>query len=1122
MAFSKATLKYLIGINSDISSNVFYLDERTIFYTCGCYCVFFNTEQKTMRFLIASEKGAEITAMAVSPRRNYSAVALNSEKPSVNILDLLTKRKIRTLVCQVLHCKIVSLSFSSTSRYLVAICDDPSRTLLYWSWKRSKLLLSTKVTVSVAPEILHCVSFNPQTHLNVYVFGNKFLKLFRFEGCKNKQFNFPTIVPQDFKCYCWDANQRLLVGTGSGRVLFIEDKDLRLDFNVFQYTYVSDESVKSYGVTAITSYSKGFITACGKCVHFFERIEAKDTYKFVRSVFLPSDGLEKSDLCDQIIKWMMVNPSDDVLAISTNMKQLYSTKIYPRETKHTNKVIVFDVLVHPFHYKSVTGCCVCLWKPFFATSSLDGSIKLWNYKTCSLEFSRDFSSEVYSISVHPMGLFLLAGFSDKLRFMYIRKNDFKQFKEFDIRMCTHCNFSRGGHMFAAVSNRVILVYSAINFEKLAKLKGHNGKIQTTVWCVDDNNLISCDMDGAVYEWEIRTEKRICQCILKSCSHHDLTINFDKKLYVVDSDYSLKEIYKSHVIRTLLTDKVLFTSIALSWSNTMLFVGTNNGHIRSLEYPVTLSGKYLDYPCHSLETTHVIFTPDDRYLISTSTDSSIAIWNVTDFEGRNFKRDMSTIWTEEVLIPSEKLKAKNSSILNLKLRVENLSNENSYQLYLRDISYNDKIKEICGNYIQEKENLETKNEILASDKVRENAKYDKQMAKLVDSHCTEVESLNRASDRKLLDECEKLKTLRTRLTTLLEEQEQEEQDMVEKHEHLEKQLREEYKKKFEDLEKEIGQYEEEILIKQKEHNKAEKQIERDAEVEYINKKTEYEKQLYIERHANFETRDQNDILRKKLLAFPKELKESEDECHKHKMEVKRLNIVKNNLEKDVHHLLNELEIQCQGLNDEERRFFDLKLTNHNIDVSKCELECKNITELKRQIEARETAIDNLKKQVSAMETELGYFTRQFVTMGQSIAETKEKLVAASQELDQVRTMLHKKTAVLNSFCSDLFNCMTFIREPQKLKNNIKSLYRNYIARNDDKIVVTDPGVQMEWSRQRNHFEYTIHKVKHQLNSTTKQVSRDTNRLLTKCNYIGEILQKTRYQNYRLHSILGGAK
>ena len=36
------------------------------------------------------------------------------------------------------------------------------------------------------------------------------------------------------------------------------------------------------------------------------------------------------------------------------------------------------------------------------------------------------------------------------------------------------------------------------------LKGHNGKIRNVIWTSDDKKLISCGMDGAVYEWDTST------------------------------------------------------------------------------------------------------------------------------------------------------------------------------------------------------------------------------------------------------------------------------------------------------------------------------------------------------------------------------------------------------------------------------------------------------------------------------------------------------------------------------------------------------------------------------------------------------------------------------------------
>ena len=39
------------------------------------------------------------------------------------------------------------------------------------------------------------------------------------------------------------------------------------------------------------------------------------------------------------------------------------------------------------------------------------------------------------------------------------------------------------------------------------MKGHNGRVRGIVWSADDQKLISCGTDGAVYEWEVATGKR---------------------------------------------------------------------------------------------------------------------------------------------------------------------------------------------------------------------------------------------------------------------------------------------------------------------------------------------------------------------------------------------------------------------------------------------------------------------------------------------------------------------------------------------------------------------------------------------------------------------------------------
>ena len=66
---------------------------------------------------------------------------------------------------------------------------------------------------------------------------------------------------------------------------------------------------------------------------------------------------------------------------------------------------------------------------------------------------------------------------------------------------------------------------------------------------------------------------------------------------------------------------------------------------------------------------------------------------------------------------------------LKTRVEELKMENEYQLRLKDMNYNEKIKELTEKFIQEMEALKTKNQVLKTDKDKEAAKHEEEVKKL---------------------------------------------------------------------------------------------------------------------------------------------------------------------------------------------------------------------------------------------------------------------------------------------------------------------------------------------------------------------------------------------------------
>jgi hypothetical protein len=53
----------------------------------------------------------------------------------------------------------------------------------------------------------------------------------------------------------------------------------------------------------------------------------------------------------------------------------------------------------------------------------------------NLELYKEFAEEALSIALHPSGLYVLVGFSDKLRLMNLLIDDIRTFREFSVRGC---------------------------------------------------------------------------------------------------------------------------------------------------------------------------------------------------------------------------------------------------------------------------------------------------------------------------------------------------------------------------------------------------------------------------------------------------------------------------------------------------------------------------------------------------------------------------------------------------------------------------------------------------------------------------------------------------------------
>ncbi|XP_076326508.1 cilia- and flagella-associated protein 57-like [Tachypleus tridentatus] len=675
-------LHHVFGFFCKVRNCVEFYDEQTVIYVAGKVIVFHNADHNVQKFIVCNELN-DITTLKISSNRKYLAVGDKGvDKPSVLIFDLEALRKKKILSSSDMQSNIfVSVAFSPESKYVIGQGGMPEWTLSMWHWEKNRLITTFK-PVNLSPHAeIHEVSFHPQDSSQICIVGKGVFRLYRFTEGAFKQFACQKYEQQNvFLCHSWTHSDKVVVGTQDGRIVVFEAGEIKgeifvndTDVGDTQSSHASLKSVMNkplsttQPVSCIVTKAKGLICTFGaEKVVVYERIENTEVgYRYVRSVKLPAEEEITDEMCQKArILCLCVSPAEETLVASTDTNQLYSYSLSAAEIQKTCQS-TFDFLSHSNHFGSILGLDICIRKPLIATCSTDNSIHIWNFEKRSLDIHKTFQEKVYCVALHPSGLFLVAGFKDKLRVLTVLIDDLRVEKEFPIRSSKECSFSNGGHIFAAVHGNVIQLFSSITYENFANFKGHNGLIRTLVWSTNDHQLVSCGMDGAVYEWDVLSGTRSGESVLKTCSYTGVSTSSDgKTTFAVGTDRTIKEISDSQIIREAEMGNVVLTTVALSHSGRMLFGGTNNGLLRAFYFPLTVPADWQDYTAHRHQIIRMKVTYNDQYVVTSGEDSLLCVWKLADKEGRTMKRDRKTAYSQEILITRADLEEKVNTTSNM--------------------------------------------------------------------------------------------------------------------------------------------------------------------------------------------------------------------------------------------------------------------------------------------------------------------------------------------------------------------------------------------------------------------------------------------------------------------------
>ncbi|XP_011155661.1 cilia- and flagella-associated protein 57 [Solenopsis invicta] len=1151
MAVSLQT-RVFYGLKTDIAGNAHYITDAEILYPVGNTLAIHNVLQYQQKLIRLPDK-YHANVICISPNKKYVALSEVGDKPIISVYDLNSLKR-RKLLGIPFDCpgvtRFTCMGFTFDSKNLVAITGEPDQTMLFYNWEKGKVESTFKLVNPQNPlAIADVLACNPSDATVVAVGGVYTFKFLTVSETVWRPYGFAKAENLLVCSMAWLDGDRLMVGTMDGRMLYLENGDLK---NIYRMTdtvsmnlkireeYVMPGAVTSQiamstneditwqqNVACLVAFPRGFAYAHGMgTVIFFEK-EGKHKYTKRNIYVIPERVMRDDDPDLYRINTINVNPSFDRLIITTGWSQLYYATLWGPNLQMDPEPQKLKIMGQPLHHGPINGLSMCAWKPVFMTcGELDRSIRLWDFETENLIMLKQYNEDIFSVALHPMGLFCLIGFTDKLRFMTILIDNLLPMHEIAIRNCRTVSFSYNGHLFAAVNGNIVQVYTTIGFYNPFILKGHTGKVKALLWSQTDLKMLSMGAEGAIYEWDMTTGTRSSEFIWKGVALRDIALSSDTSyIYCIALDDIIREIKENVVTREFRLPGKEMQQMIMGKDDLTLFITSSNGIIISLKSPLQTPIESTDFHIHCVDITQIALSYNENCLISVAKDGSLCIWKLYSFEGKVLKMSRDLPYTKEVLIGKDDLEEKIHSIKNLTVRLREMETEHAYKLRQIDVQHDDILRNVHQGYCEAIKELRDKIEKLQEDHVTEINNMNVNIMKMKAVHEDAMQQMENNYEVKLITEYDKYKAFEERTNAMREK--------------YEIQLKNLEKRDAEELQKTVTKYEallhekkvqleetsDEMTHKERVHQRLMAQIEDDADHEILEIRTKYENFLYEERQINLKLKGEAGVMRNKFMASQRDVDDLKRQVHRVQGEYAQFQKNIQDLEKQITDLKKEIVERNTIIQNKEQQIYDMKRTNQELEKFKFVLNFK-IEELKNQIGPRDQEIQELKDSIRDMEVELMNLHTANENLELQLHEVRDKLCTARQENDRETNKNKNCQQLLRKIRVDILNASELVQEPNALKTAVTNLYHKYSA--DDEVLRSrkeDMDAQCEFIRQRDHLERTIASLKKQLSRDTStgdknlKMTEENSMLIVELNALREELKEARGHILRMESLLG---
>ena len=234
--------------------------------------------------------------------------------------------------------------------------------------------------------------------------------------------------------HAWIKDDKIAVTADDGKIIILESNG-----------ELKHQHVLGTPIHTIEAFSKGFIVGDIKGTLLIYQLEENSkktkivegsnnsTTSIYAEMFKKPREIRLGEEDNSIIG-ISISAAEDGVICSTSANNIFGISLAtnPELKSEDSKLISFHL---GYHHGPILCADACIRKPLLVTASTDHSIRIWNFVEKSCELVKYFSEDIFSVSIHPSGLYVLIGFADKLRLMNLLMDDLRCVKEFSVRSC---------------------------------------------------------------------------------------------------------------------------------------------------------------------------------------------------------------------------------------------------------------------------------------------------------------------------------------------------------------------------------------------------------------------------------------------------------------------------------------------------------------------------------------------------------------------------------------------------------------------------------------------------------------------------------------------------------------